>query len=104
MEMQVDGGPPRQLRANAMIGLSDWTGPDRAQTKVYAYYGERYTHWAWYRIPELALSRGARALTLAAGKGTEFDALVVLPQTPVMDRAAVNLFQNWNYAPWQNPF
>jgi hypothetical protein len=41
---------------------------------------------------------------LAAATGAQFDALVVLPQNPVIDRAAMNLFQNWNYAPWQNPF
>jgi hypothetical protein len=28
---------------------------------------------------------------------------VLLPQDPATDRVAMNLFQNWNFAPWQNP-
>ena len=31
-------------------------------------------------------------------QGTSIDALVLLEQTPAMDRAAMNLFQNWNYS------
>jgi len=30
--------------------------------------------------------------------------MLLLSQDPATDRAAMNLFQNWNYAPWQNPF
>jgi hypothetical protein len=47
---------------------------------------------------------GGHVLSLGAGTGAQFDALLVLPQTDVMDRAAMNLFQNWNFAPWENPF
>lgn len=36
-------------------------------------------------------------------QGAETDAVVVPPQIPATGRAAVNLFQNWNYAPWENP-
>jgi len=43
-------------------------------------------------------------LSLSAGKGTWLDALALLPQDNTMDRAAMNLFQNWNFAPWHNPF
>ncbi|MGD8241065.1 MAG: hypothetical protein PVH68_21105, partial [Armatimonadota bacterium] len=60
-------------------------------------------HWSWYRIPDVQLASGEHRLLLSAGKGAHFDALVLLPQTDVMDRAAMNLFQNWNYAPWRNP-
>ena len=42
--------------------------------------------------------------TLSAGAGSEWDALLLLPQTAEMDRAAMNLFQNYTYAPWRNPF
>jgi hypothetical protein len=104
MKLGVDGAAPRALHVRALIGLSDWTDPSAAQTKMYAYYGEQYAHWAWYRIPDVELSAGAHQLSLGAGAGAEFDALLILPQTDVMDRAAMNLFQNWNYAPWENPF
>ena len=33
----------------------------------------------------------------------QLDSVLVLPQTPATERAAVNLLQNWNYAPWENP-
>jgi len=65
--------------------------------------GEQYAHWAWYRIPDVQLKPGKHRLTLGAGEGACFDALVLLPQNPVMDRAGTNLFHNWNYAPWDNP-
>ena len=91
------------LHAAALIGFTDWTARNRASAKMFAFYGEQFGHWAWYRIPDVQLSAGKHRLTLAAAKGACVDALALLPQTPVMDRAAMNLFQNWNYAPWQNP-
>jgi len=103
MRLTLDKGKPRDLRAMAMIGFTDWTDPRRAHTKMFAHYGEQYAHWAWYRIPDVQLAKGSHRLTLAAGAGASFDALLLLPQTPTMDRAAMNLFLNWNYAPWQNP-
>lgn len=96
-------GEARDLRAAAMIGFTDWTDPKRAHTKMFAHYGEQYGHWSWYRIPDVQLASGEHRLLLSAGAGAHFDALVLLPQTDVMDRAAMNLFQNWNYAPWRDP-
>jgi hypothetical protein len=103
MELALDGGKPRSLRATAMIGFTDWTDPTRAHTKMFAHYGEQYAHWSWYRIPDVKLASGKHRLTLAAEKGAAFDALVLLPAAPEMDRAAMNLLQNWNYAPWHHP-
>ncbi len=103
MTLALDGAEKRDLRAAAMIGFTDWTDPKRAHTKMFAHYGEQYGHWSWYRIPDVELPGGDHRLTLSAGAGARFDALVLLPQNDVMDRAAMNLFQNWNYAPWDNP-
>jgi len=93
---------PRALRAVAMIGFSDWTDPRRAHTKMFAHHGEQYSHWSWYRIPDVELAAGDHRLVLSAGEGAHFDALMLLPQNDTMDRAAMNLLQNWNYAPWRN--
>ena len=103
MTLKLDDGKRRNLRATAMIGFTDWTDPRRAHAKMFAHFGEQYGHWSWYRIPDVVLSKGEHRLTLGAKAGVSFDALVLLPQNPVMDRAAMNLFQNWNYAPWENP-
>jgi hypothetical protein len=70
---------------------------------MFAHFGEQYGHWSWYRVPDVLLTRATRRLTLGAGAGACLDALVLLPQDPEMDRAAMNLFQNWNFAPWRNP-
>jgi hypothetical protein len=70
---------------------------------MFAFFGEQFAHWSWYRIPDLELGQGTHRLTLSAEAGAQFDVLVLLPQNPTMDRAAMNLFQNWNFAPWQNP-
>jgi hypothetical protein len=102
MELAIDGGPARNLRATAMIGFTDWNAPGRAHTKMFAFYGEQFTHWSWYRIGDVHLAAGKHRLTLAADRGAWFDALLVLPQNHAMDRTAMNLFQNWNYAPWDN--
>jgi hypothetical protein len=103
MTLTLDDAATRQLRAKAMIGFSDWMDARYAHTKMFAHFGEQYAHWSWYRIPDLELTGGDRQLTLGARAGAQFDVLVLLPQNPVMDRAAMNLFQNWNYAPWDNP-
>ncbi len=102
MELAIDSGPARKLRATAMIGFTDWNDPGRAHTKMFAHYGEQFTHWSWYRIGNVHLEAGKHRLTLAADRGAWFDALLILPQNPAMDRSAMNLFQNWNYAPWDN--
>lgn len=86
-----------------MTGFIDWSDPDRAFTKMFAFFGEQFGHWSWYRISNIALQPGDHRVALSAAAGASFDALVLLPQDPVMDRAAMNLFQNWNFAPWQNP-
>jgi hypothetical protein len=52
----------------------------------------------------VTLTPGKHRLTLSAGKGTWLDTLAILPQDNIMERAAMNLFQNWNFAPWHNPF
>ena len=103
MELALDDTSPRDLRASAMIGFTEWKDPKRAHAKMFAHYGEQYSHWNWYRVPDVELATGKHRLTLSAHAGARFDALALLPQNPVMDRAAMNLFQNWNYAPWDNP-
>lgn len=104
MILAIDGGGPRELYAEAMIGFSDWTNPQRAHTKMFAFFGQQYGQLAWYRIPDLAMAPGKHRLTLSAARGACLDAMVLLPQNDTMDRAAMNLFQNWNFAPWENPF
>ena len=86
-----------------MIGFTDWTNPKLAHTKMFAHYGEQYGHWSWYRIPDIHLTPGEHRLVIGGEAGAHFDAILLLPQNLVMDRAAMNLFQNWNYAPWQLP-
>ena len=103
MTLALDKDPSRDLQATAMIGFTDWTHPERAHTKMFAHYGEQYSHWSWYRIPDIHLKEGKHHLILGANTGACFDAIVLLPQTPATDRAAMNLFQNWNYAPWHQP-
>ena len=98
MDLAVDGAEPRRLTAAAMIGFTDWDDPRRAHTKCFAHFGEAHGHWAWYRIGDVPLEAGQHRLTLSAQRGACLDALVLLPQTPDCDRAAMNLFQNWNYA------
>lgn len=101
--LALDDGKPRELRATAMIGFTDWTSPRQAHTKMFAHFGEQYGHWSWYRIPDVELTASSRRLTLGAESGACFDALLLLPQIPAVDRAAMNLMQNWNYSPWENP-
>ncbi len=103
MTLSLDDGKLRELRATAMIGFTDWTSPSRAHTKMFAHFGEQYGHWAWYRIPDVRLAVSTDRLTLGASAGACFDAVLLLPQKPVVDRAAMNLLQNWNYSPWHNP-
>jgi hypothetical protein len=100
MTLTLDKDKSRDLRAAAMIGFTDWKDPERAHTKMFAHYGEQYGHWSWYRIPDVHLTEGEHHLILGADAGACFDAVILLPQTPAIDRAAMNLFQNWNYAPW----
>ena len=103
LTLALDGGKVRRLRPTAMIGFTDWTNPSRAHTKMFAHFGEQYSHWAWYRIPDVTLAANTHRLTLGARAGACFDAVLLLPQNPVVDRAAMNLLQNWNYSPWHNP-
>jgi len=102
LSLAIDATGPRPLRVTRMIGFEDWTAPGRAYTK--RFHTEQYDHWAWYRIPEVTLTPGKHRLTLSAANGAWLDALVLLPQDDATDRAAMNLFQNWNFAPWNNPF
>jgi hypothetical protein len=97
LELAIDGGPPRKISAAAMIGFTDWDDHRRAHTKMFAHYGEAYGHWSWYRIGDIGLTAGPHRLTLGARNGALLDALVLLPATSQCDRAAMNLFQNWNY-------
>jgi len=103
MALTLDGGKPRSLRAAAMIGFTTWGSQRAAHAKMFAHFGEQYAHWAWYRVGNVELTAGTHRLALAANAGAWFDALVLLPQNATMDRAAMNLFQNWNYEPWKNP-
>ncbi|MDH7569886.1 MAG: hypothetical protein QHJ73_09905, partial [Armatimonadota bacterium] len=102
--LAVEGTPARDLRATAMIGFTDWESPRAAHTKMFAHYGEFPGQWAWYRVPDVDLFPGTRQVKVEAGAGTALHALVLLPQNAEMDRAGMNLFQNWNYAPWENPW
>jgi len=104
MTLQVDDTGSRSFRAMAMIGFTDWDDPRRAHTKMFAHFGEQYGQWSWYRLPGVQLTAGRHGLTLAAGDGASLDSLLLLPQNERVDRAAMNLLQNWNYAPWDNPF
>ena len=103
LSLRLDEGNLRELRPMGMRGFMDGTLPGYAYTKKFYGYGKAHEHWAWYRIPDVELAAGKHRLTLGAIKGTYFDALLLLPQNPVMDRTAMNLFHNWNYAPWNNP-
>lgn len=103
LRLSVEGDQPRSLSAAAMIGFTDWTSAQKANTKMFAHFGEQYGHWSWYRIPEVRLTKKECQLKVAATSGAEIDALVVLPQNATVDRAAMNLFMNWNFAPWRNP-
>jgi len=103
LSLRLDEGDLRELRPMGMRGFMDGTLPGYAYTKKFYAYGKAHEHWAWYRIPDVELAAGKHRLTLGAIAGTYFDALLLLPQNPVMDRAAMNLFHNWNYAPWNNP-
>ena len=102
MTLTLDG-EERKARAQAMIGFTDWHDGKRAHTKMFAHYGEQYAHWSWYRLPDVQLAAGEHRLSLALHAGAELDAVLLLPQNPELDRAAMDLFQNWNYAPWDNP-
>jgi hypothetical protein len=96
--IMLDDGNPRDVRAHRMIGFSDWTDSRRAYTKGFLHFPREYEHWAWYRVPDVDVPAGKHRLVLQAGQGTSIDALVLLDQTPAMDRAGMNLFQNWNYS------
>ena len=104
MTLALDDARPRTLHPAARIGFSDWTSPAAAHTKMFAHFGEQFGHWSWYRVPDVELAPGEHRMTLGAGRGARFDALLLLPQNAAMDRAAMNLFQNWNFAPWDNPW
>ncbi len=103
MWLALDGKTVRRFSATAMIGFTDWTNPRYAHTKMFAHFGEQYAHWSWYRLPDVQLPSGKHKLTLGADNGACFDAILLLPQTAEMDRASMNVLQNWNYAPWYNP-
>lgn len=103
MWLALDGKTVRRFSATAMIGFTDWTNPRYAHTKMFAHFGEQYAHWSWYRLPDVQLPSGKHQMTLGADSGACFDVVLLLPQNPEVDRASMNLFQNWNYAPWYNP-
>ncbi|MBN1676662.1 MAG: hypothetical protein JXR37_36800 [Kiritimatiellae bacterium] len=44
------------------------------------------------------------AVRCPAGRGAQLDAVLLLPQTPAVDRAAMDMLVHWIYAPWLNPF
>ncbi len=104
MRLGLNGEAARKFSPTSMIGFTDWTNPRQAHTKMFAHFGEQYGHWSWYRLPDIELAAGRQTLTVGASHGTCLDALLLLPQTDAMDRAAMNLLQNWNYAPWANPY
>lgn len=97
--LTVDG-QRRDLRLTAMIGFSDWDNPDAAHAKMFAHYGEAFGHWNWYRVPDVELTAGPHRLALTCSAGAQVDAVLLVPQTPELDRATMNLMHNWNFAPW----
>ncbi|MFW6437798.1 MAG: hypothetical protein ACOCZ7_02185 [Armatimonadota bacterium] len=103
LNIQVDGGESREVRATTMIGFGDWTDPARAYTKGFVHYPAAAEQWTWYRIVGPELAAGEHRLTLTMSEGAQIDAVAMLPQNPAMDRATTNLLANWNYAPWDNP-
>ena len=104
MRLTVDAAKPRTLRPVARIGFNDWTDPTRAHTKMFAHYGEQYGYRSWYRVPDVRLAAGKHRVRLGATRGARIDAVVLLPAGAAVDRAAMNLFQNANYAPWLSPW
>jgi hypothetical protein len=103
MRLALGEGDTRELRPYGMIGFTDWTDRRYAHTKTFLLYGKEYEHSGWYRVPDLELAEGRHRLTLSAHPGACLDAVILLPQSPALDRATMNLFQNWTYAPWDNP-
>jgi len=101
--LKVADGSTRRIRAQRMFGGGNWNDPGRASTKGFLHYPKHFEDWAWYRIPEIQLTKGGQNLKLTGFAGAHFDALLLLPQKQVVDRAAMNLFQNWNYAPHKIP-
>ncbi len=103
LALRIDDGDSRSLSARNVGGFADWTSPSRADAKVFVHYGEFFSFWQWFRVGDIKLSPGRHRLVISQeGPGGELDALVLLPQTPDMDRAANNLFQNWLYKPWES--
>ncbi len=101
-------GGLREVIARRLFGVRDWTDTTYGFTKGFLHHpGDgNFEHWAWYRIPEVAVPAGRRRLTLIAEAGAYLDALLLLPETPGMNRAGMNLFHNWNYgvatADWES--
>jgi len=102
LSLILDDAEPRSLRTTGLRGFQGWTDANVAYSKPLHNFGARGAFW--YRISDIRLTPGEHVLTLRAPAKTDFDALVLLPQTPEMDRAGTNLFHNWNYAPQLNPF
>lgn len=101
--VKIDDADSSRVSTSNMIGFGDWVNPARAYTKAFVHYPARAEQWTWYRIVGPELAAGAHRLTLTANAGAFIDAVVMLPQTPAVDRMATNLLANWNYAPWDNP-
>lgn len=80
-----------------------WQSADQANTKMYKHYDLYTRHWGWYRIGDILLETGEQRLRLDLEKGADLDVAVIVPQTDAVDRAMMNLTQNWNYAPWDCP-
>ena len=102
LSLILDDAEPRPLRTAGLRGFRGWTDANVAYSKPLHNFGARGAFW--YRISDIQLTPGEHVLTLRAPAKTDFDALVLLPQTPEMDRAGTDLFHNWNYAPQLNPF
>ena len=70
---------------------------------MFGHFGGQYGHWSWYRVGDVELKAGEHRPALTAGKGARRDTLLLLPQTPSIDRVASHLLENSDYAPWDNP-
>ncbi len=103
----LDDEPERMLRT--CLKPSEWKESEMAYSKMTKNEKDESKvstpHWGWYRVTGLHLDEGIdHLLSFRADKGTELDALIVVTQKQEVDRAMMNLTQNWNYAPWESPF
>jgi len=101
----MDGETPRRrLAAFKPVAPSTWASANVAHTKTFSHFGEQFVHWTWYRVPGFKLKSGSHRLYVGTEKDGFLDAIMLLPQNDKVDCSATRLLQNWNFAPWRNPW